>query len=116
MAEKKNKDKVVAFRLSQEDFVQFEEKLASSNMKKSEFFREVFLNAKVNITLKAAPSKDLERLTFLFNKASNNLNQLAHQVNAAHLEGKVSERLYKSINNSLVDIRHLLMTGVSDVD
>jgi len=113
---KENKDKVVAFRLSQEDFVQFEEKLASSNMKKSEFFREVFLNANVNITLKAAPSKDLERLTFLFNKASNNLNQLAHQVNAAHLEGKVSERLYKSINNSLVDIRHLLMTGVSDVD
>lgn len=116
MAEKRNKDKVVAFRLSQEDFAQFEEKLASSNMKKSEFFREVFLNSNVNITVKAAPSKDLERLTFIFNKASNNLNQVAHQVNYAHLSGKVSERLYKSVNNVLVDIRQLLMAGVDDVD
>lgn len=116
MADKKNKDKVVAFRLSNEDFAQFEEKLASSNMKKSEFFREVFLKANVNITVKAAPSKDLERLTFIFNKSSNNLNQIAHQINAAHLEGRVSERLYKSVNNALVDIRSLLITGVKDVD
>lgn len=42
MAEKRNKDKVVAFRLSQDDFSQFEVKLASSNMNKSEFFRQVF--------------------------------------------------------------------------
>ncbi|OSK14531.1 bacterial mobilization protein (MobC) [Escherichia coli M056] len=115
-ANSKNKDKVVAFRLSSEDFIQFEEKLAASNMKKSEFFREVFLNSNVNITVKAGPSKDLERLTFLFNKASNNLNQLAHQVNSAHLSGQVSERLYKTVNNVLVDIRTLLLSGVKDVD
>src|SRR5471032_2676604 len=107
MTEKKNKDKVVAFRLSQEDFAQFERTLASSNMNKSEFFREIFLNSNVNITVKGAPSKDLQYLTFLFNKASNNLNQIAHQVNSAHLSGKVSERLYKTIVNSLVDIRAL---------
>lgn len=116
MSEKKNKDKVVAFRLSQEDFAQFEEKLASSNMKKSEFFREVFLNANVNITLKAAPSKDLEWLVFLFNKSSNNLNQIAHQINSAHLAGKVSERLYKAVNNALVDVRELLMAGIKNAD
>jgi len=116
MAEKRNKNKVVAFRLSQEDFSQFEVKLASSNMNKSEFFRQVFLSANVNITLKSAPSKDLLKLTFLFNKASNNLNQIAHQVNAAHLSGKVSERLYKRVNNALVDIRQLFMVGLQDGD
>lgn len=112
----KNKDKVVAFRLSSEDFIQFENKLAASNMKKSEFFRELFLNSNVNITVKGGPSKDLERLTFIFNKASNNLNQLAHQVNSAHLSGKVSDRLYKAVNNVLADIRTLLLSEVRDAD
>lgn len=112
----KNKDKVVAFRLSQDDFAQFEEKLAASNMKKSEFFREVFLNANVNITLNSAPSKDLRRLTYLFNKASNNINQIAHQLNSAHLSGQVSERLYKSVNNVLIDIREILLTEINYVD
>ncbi len=116
MAEKKNKDKVVAFRLSQSDFSQFEEKLASSNMKKSAFFREVFLNANVNLTVKSTPSKDLARLTFLFNKSSNNLNQIAHQLNSAYVAGKVSSSLYTSVNNALVDIRQLLLSGIDDVD
>ncbi|CRL46891.1 Bacterial mobilisation protein (MobC) (plasmid) [Sodalis glossinidius str. 'morsitans'] len=115
MAEKKNKDRVVTFRLSQSDFAQFEEKLASSNMKKSAFFREVFLNANVSLTVKAKPSKDLESLTFLFNKYSNNLNQIAHQVNSAYVSGKVSSSLYTSVNNTLVDIRQLLLSGIQAV-
>jgi len=116
MPEKKNKDKVVAFRLSQNDFSQCEEKLASSNMNKSEFFREVFLKSNVNLTVKSAPSKNMERLTFLFNKASNNLNQIAHQVNSAYLTGKTSEPLYKAVNNALVDIRELLLSEIKDAN
>lgn len=116
MTEKKNKDKVVAFRLSQSDFAQFEEKLASSNMKKSEFFREVFLNANINITVKGAPSKDLQHLTYLFNKSSNNLNQIAHRVNSAYMSGLISERLYKTTVNSLIDIRTLLLSEIKDAD
>lgn len=116
MSEKKNKDKVVAFRLSQDDFAQFEEKLAASAMNKSEFFREVFLNAHVSLTVKSAPSRDLEQLIFIFNKSSNNLNQIAHRVNSAYLTGKVSEQLYKSVTNALIDIRELLLSGVKDAD
>ena len=110
------KDKVVAFRLSLEDFAHFEEKLQLSQMTKSAFFREVFLNSNVSLTVQSAPSKELGRLTFLYNKASNNLNQIAHQVNIAHLAGKVSERLYQKVNNGLIDIRELLLLGVRDVD
>lgn len=112
----KLKNKVVAFRLSQEDFSHFEEKLLLSQMTKSAFFREVFLQANVNLTVQSLPSKDLGHLTFLYNKASNNLNQIAHQVNIAHLAGKVSERLYQRVNNGLVDIRELLLLGVRDVN
>ncbi|WGO82249.1 plasmid mobilization protein [Arsenophonus apicola] len=110
------KDKVVAFRLSQEDFSHFEEKLLLSQMTKSAFFREVFLQANVNLTVQSLPSKDLGHLTFLYNKASNNLNQIAHQVNIAHLNQKVSERLYRQVNNGLIDIRELLLSGVRDVN
>lgn len=116
MTEKKNKDKVVAFRLSQEDFAQFEEKLASSNMKRSEFFREIFLNSNVNLTVKSSPTKNLKQLIFYYNKSSNNINQIAYQLNSAHLSEKVSERLYKSVANALIDIRALLLSGVKNAD
>ncbi|QBY46425.1 plasmid mobilization relaxosome protein MobC (plasmid) [Arsenophonus nasoniae] len=112
----KLKDKVVAFRLSQEDFSHFEEKLLTSQMTRSAFFREVFLQANVNLTVQSLPSKELGHLMFLYNKASNNLNQIAHQVNIAHLTQKVSERLYRQVNNGLIDIRELLLSGVHDVN
>lgn len=110
------KDKVVAFRLSQEDFAYFEEKLLTSQMTRSAFFHEVFLQANVKLTVQSLPSKDLSHLTFIYNKASNNLNQIAHQVNIAHLTQKVSERLYRQVNNGLSDIRELLLSGVHDVN
>nr|CBA74198.1 relaxosome component [Arsenophonus nasoniae] len=107
---------MVAFRLSQEDFSHFEEKLLTSQMTRSAFFREVFLQANVNLTVQSLPSKELGHLMFLYNKASNNLNQIAHQVNIAHLTQKVSERLYRQVNNGLIDIRELLLSGVHDVN
>lgn len=116
MKERKNKDKVVAFRLSSEDFADFENKLSASRMSRSEFFREVFINANVQLTVKAAPSKDHESLLYLYNKASNNLNQLAHQVNSAHVSGHVSPSLYLKYLNALVEVRDLLLSGVRYVD
>ncbi|WP_332459570.1 plasmid mobilization protein [Aeromonas salmonicida] len=116
LSAKKTKDKVVAFRLSSSDFHVFETKLASSNMKKSEFFREVFINSNVNLTVKAAPSKDHSALLFLYNKSSNNLNQLAHQVNIAHLSGAVNRAQYLKYINTLIEIRELMLAGISHVN
>jgi len=116
VSEKKKKDKVVSFRLSEKDFSQFEKKLASSCMNQSEFFREVFLHSNIQLTVKSAPSKNLERLTFLFNKSSHHLNQIAHQLNQAHLMGKIPLSFYSSLNNALISIRDLLITEIKDVD
>lgn len=116
MSEKKKKTHAYSFRLTDEEAAIFEEKIAASNMSKSEFFREVFINSNVNLTVKAAPSKDYQRLLFFTNKASNNLNQLAHKVNVHHLNGKVSERLYRKYLNTLISIRDILLAGVDNAD
>lgn len=116
MSKKIKKDRVIAFRLSQSEFTKFEEKLAVSEMSKSEFFREVFLNANVNLTVKGAPSKELKSLVFIYNKSSNNLNQIAYKANLAHQMGHISERLYIKILNRLVNIEDLMLVGVNNAN
>ncbi|HBP4890436.1 TPA: MobC family plasmid mobilization relaxosome protein [Pseudomonas aeruginosa] len=116
MSEKSKRGRVLSFRLSDEEFAAFDEKLKASGMNKSEFFRDVFLKGKVSFSVKAAPPKEYKRLLFIFNKASNNLNQLAHRVHLAHKSGIVSERLYTKLMNALAAIHGLLLSGVDDAD
>lgn len=113
MAVKKIKNRVLHFRVSDEEFEKLEQRIADSGMTKSTFFREVVINGKAEINVVV---KDLKPLIFYFNKASNNLNQLAHQVNTAHYSQKVSERIYSRFINTLIDIRTLLLKGVTDAD
>ncbi|ELL6455229.1 molybdopterin-guanine dinucleotide biosynthesis protein MobC [Salmonella enterica] len=116
MSENIKKDRVVSFRLSESEFAPFEKKLAASEMKKSEFFREIFLNANVNLTVKGVPSKELKDLIYIFSKSSNNLNQIAYKLNLAHQMGRVSESLYINILNRLVNIEELMLAGVNNAD
>lgn len=110
----KEKTRVVSFRVSEEVFAEYERKLKNSGVKKSQFLREVLLNS--NATFQA-PSKDYERLLFLYNKSSNNLNQLAYRVNSAYRKsGIISESLYIRALNELVLIRELLSVGVNHAD
>lgn len=116
MSESKNKTRVVSFRIAEEDIAAYEEKLQNSGVTKSQFFRGILFDS--NATFEAPPkSKDFERLLFLYNKSSNNLNQLAHRVNSAYRKSEViSESLYIKAVNELVLIRELLMAGVNHVD
>lgn len=116
MSESKNKTRVVSFRIAEEDIAAYEEKLKNSGVTKSKFFREILFDS--NATFEAPPkSKDFERLLFLYNKSSNNLNQLAHRVNSAYRKSEViSESLYIKAVNELVLIRELLLAGVNHVD
>ncbi|UDJ88585.1 plasmid mobilization protein [Erwinia amylovora] len=113
MAVKKNKTRVLSFRVSEEEATDFENRLVASGMSKSDYFREVFINQKAEIKIEL---KDLQTVIFYFNKSSNNLNQLAHQVNSAHYSNKISEGIYKRFINTLIDIRTLLLKGVTDAD
>jgi hypothetical protein len=111
---KKPETKVFGFRLEQSEGEMYDAKLKELGLTRSEFFRQAFRD--LNVTFQA-PSKDYERLLFIFNKSSNNLNQLAHRVHSAHLKsGLISETLYIKLLNELVLIRELLRAGAGNAN
>ncbi|WP_440057883.1 plasmid mobilization protein [Pseudomonas fragariae (ex Marin et al. 2024)] len=113
MAKKPNKDRVVAFRLTDEELAAFKEQIEKSGTKPAQFWRELVLSKE---PVFVESSKDHERLLFIANKAGNNLNQIAHKLNSAYRRGVVSEQLYLKTLNSLVSVRNLLLVGVNHVD
>lgn len=113
MAKKPNKDRVVAFRLTEAQYADFEEQMKKSGTKPAQFWRELVLS-KEPVFVEA--TQDHERLLFIANKAGNNLNQIAHKLNSAYRRGIVSEQLYLKTLNSLVSVRNLLLVGVNHVD
>ena len=61
-------------------------------------------------------SKDWGRLAYLFNKASNNINQLAHRANADHLAGITTEETYTRILAELHTLAHYMKAALKDAD
>jgi len=104
----------VSYRLTEEQYAPFGEIIEKAGISQSQFFRDM--------TLSKSPvfkesSKNYDHLLFLYNKSSNNLNQLAHKVNSAYRKsGVVSETLYIKTLNELALIRELLSAGLSHVD
>ena len=77
----------VSFRLTAADHAAYLAKVEASGLKPSEFFRECVLQNRTQIVARPKASPERGRLLYLFNKASNNINQLAHRANADHLAG-----------------------------
>ncbi|MCY1264135.1 hypothetical protein D9M68_217980 [compost metagenome] len=114
MSEKQpTKGRVIAFRVSEMEFAEHADSLTASGLTLSAYARRIWLEGDVKIT---PASKNQERLVFLYNKSSNNLNQLAHRINEARRGEIISEKLYLKLANHLVAIRELLLSGVKDAD
>lgn len=96
MAAKQNKDIVVSLRLSRDEFSPFEQQIKESKLSRSAFFRRLVLDKKNFITIEV---KDTRQLLYLFNKSSNNINQLAFKVNVAH----------KMVEYQIANTRYFLM-------
>jgi len=109
MTKKPNKDRVVSFRLTEEQFAPFEEIMKKTGTKPSYFFRELVIN---KTPVFKASSQGLDRMVFLSNKVSNNLNQLAHQVNQANRRGILSEVIYLKWLNNLTRLGDLMLIGI----
>lgn len=116
MPESQKKTHVLHFRLTENDFAEFDQKLKQTGMSKSEFFREVFLNSKVTFNVKPVKPFEYHRLVFIYNKAGNNLNQLAHKINSDHRRGIISEMLHLKWLNKLAAIESLLLAGIANAD
>jgi hypothetical protein len=92
------------------------DKIARSGLSKGEFFRDVALNNKTVVVARPLASLDKKRMQFLFNKTSNNMNQIAHVLNSANTAGRLSESLCKDSLRALEDIAKYLRVALNHVD
>jgi hypothetical protein len=102
----------VSFRLPKAERAIWDEKVAASGLTASEFFRELVLKNRTQVVARARPNADAKRMLYLFNKASNNMNQLAHRANQDHRAGLVSESTYAGILAELSELRRLMLADI----
>lgn len=108
--------KPVSFRLSEADYLAYQAKCEEAGLSQSDFFRECVLTNKTQVVARPKASADRQRLLFLVNKTSNNLNQLAYRANSDHLAGKLSEAGYETILDNLELIGRYLKATINHVD
>ena len=99
----------VAFRLTDADFLNYKRKFSRSGLSQSEFFREHVLTNTTQVTARPTASADTKRAVFLLQKASNNINQLAHRANAEYLARELSEGTFRAIVGQLVQLNQFML-------
>ncbi|MDP2770550.1 MAG: plasmid mobilization relaxosome protein MobC [Giesbergeria sp.] len=104
----------VAFRLTDGDFLAYKRKFSASGLTQSEFFREHVLTNTTQVVAKPKASADTKRAVFLLQKASNNINQLAHRANADHLAGILSESSFLAILSQLDQLNSFMLEQTSE--
>ena len=107
----------IAFRVSKDEYAEFQDKCQRAGMSASEFFRDYILTNKPVVEARTGVynKAELRRLLFLVNKTSNNINQLAHRANSDHLAGKLTENNYINILKNLESINLYLKAMCSNV-
>ena len=106
----------MSFRLTEADYAAYLAKVGASGMKPSEFFRDAVLTNRTRVVAREKASQDKARLLYLYNKTSNNVNQLAHRANSDYLAGTISEATYARILGELHTLTHLLKATINHVD
>ena len=99
----------VAFRLTDGDFLRYKRKFSASGLTQSEFFRAHVLTNSTQVIAKPKTSADTKRAVFLLQKASNNINQLAHRANSEHLAGVLSEGTVLAIVDQLRQLNRCML-------
>lgn len=108
--------RTVAWRVTDAIKEELDRQYQESGMTQSEFLRELLQRKKATIVAKPRPSLDLKKLLFLFNKTSNNINQIAHRANSAHLAGTENQQTYSGILASLELIKMQLKKGIDNAN
>ena len=108
-SEEEKLNHTVAFRLTDGDFLRYKRNFSASGFNQSEFFREHVLCNTTQVVARPVASSDIRRAVFLLQKASNNVNQLAHRANSEYLTGQVSEHTYVAILDQLQQLNHFML-------
>lgn len=105
----------ISFRVHDHVYSDFEAQRIAANMSKSELFRDYIAKNKVQVIARYVPSADAKRAVFLLQKASNNLNQLAHRANADSLTGLLTDEYYKALTNQLEKLNKFILMQTIEV-
>ncbi|ENG0237434.1 plasmid mobilization protein [Burkholderia multivorans] len=108
--------RTIAWRVTEAVKHELERQYAESGLAQAEFLRELLERRKPQIIARRKPTPDLKRALFLFNKTSNNINQIAHRANTDHLEGVLSEERYRRILSELQEISAYMKSVIKDAD
>jgi hypothetical protein len=104
------------FRIDEATYAAFEAKVSAANLTRSEFFRDIVLNNKTQVIARKISTDHTKQALFLINKASNNINQLAKAANTAQQSGKITDKLYRSLLESLDQQNQLLQAFLEHVN
>jgi hypothetical protein len=104
------------FRLSKSEANVLRSKVAQSNMKPAEFLRDCVLTNRTTVIARPQATFEKTRMQFLFNKTSNNMNQIAHVLNSANVARKLSDAHYKEALANLANISKYLRSALHYVD
>ena len=81
--------RIIRFRISEDDYSNYVDKVKQSGYNQSEFFRNIVLENKTKVINK----DDGIKVVYHLNKMGNNLNQIAYKLNKAYLSGNISEEI-----------------------
>ena len=106
----------ISFRVTVDVYADFQNQCSAANMSKSELFRDYIAQNKVQVIARPAPSRDAKRAVLLLQKASNNLNQLAHRANSDNLSGLLSDAHYQAFTGQLAQLNKFMLSQTHEVN
>ncbi|MGR3990476.1 mobilization protein [Vibrio harveyi] len=111
------KNQRIIFRVTEDEKKAFLKKVEDAQTTASDLLRERVLKDEYFIVAREPKASiDKQKLLYLYNKTSNNMNQLAHQANSHNQAGTLNDQQFKQILVNLITIRNLLKSGIEYVD
>lgn len=108
--------KPISFRPTKKDELIIQDKIQQSGLSSSEFFRVCVMNNKTTVLARPKKTQDKAKLLYLFNKTSNNINQIAYKANLAYVEKNINPDLYKNILLELHSLTRYMKAMMNDVE
>jgi hypothetical protein len=105
-----------SFRLTEAEAQPMREKIKQSGLSATEFLRDYVLKNRITVIAKPKASLEKKRMQFVFNKAGNNLNQIAHVLNRANVTGKMNDATCKQALAAVEQISQYLRAALNHVD
>lgn len=102
--EKKKAVVHVQTKMTEEEYEPLNMIINDLGLKQSAVVRALLISRTAEVELPVGKPKELERILFLINKTSNNINQIAKRLNEANKQGVVSEKVFNGAMNALLSI------------